>query len=441
MSDPPSRPSWQRPTERFRLLRGVCFFEDVPHLSVVNDIAAAWLHDAPVDLRYTDAGTVEEFLSDAQDIAVAHLQYNQATFADQRLWDEMRLAAGDSLVRDEYGELDEDTNAAEQFYAFAAILASHRSSVHEVAHAVRTFHTFNLEALIWLIQGNRLRGPTRTLLRMPLLEDETLYSLNLRLIRCISCSTTSQVFLAARVDTERNRLAIAKVFHPSVVAWRQAGCSGFEEENSFLETVKPLKVTPTVVRVDAAAGAIVFRYRKEVSARELYQNGHVPATQTLRLMSETLRTLAKVHQVGIVHAAVSPDHLLIRNSSSGNLRVLLCDWQAALRTDEQAAADSGAWQRCPLSASPHILRGGTPTQRCDIYALGLTFLELLSGASVFCNTPLTDLLNEHQRLVDTRLARFEFPTDLREVLLALLRGSFCSATEALEHPALKSFGG
>lgn len=73
-----------------------------------------------------------------------------------------------------------------------------------------------------------------------------------------------------------------------------------------------------------------------------------------------------------------------------------------------------------------------------MYALGLTFLELASGISVFSETPLSDLLQEHEKLVTTRLAGFDLPDTLRDPLLALLTEPFPSAGDALTHPVLHS---
>lgn len=138
---------------------------------------------------------------------------------------------------------------------------------------------------------------------------------------------------------------------------------------------------------------------------DLLDNHRIPANIATYILVECAKALKEAHEKGKLHLNIRPAHLLI--SSSGNIRVT------------KFSSDPG---KAPLlkSALPYIsperLSGASPSVSSDIFALGSSFFEMLTGDLAFkggtgqeikqkvLNYDPTPLLHEED-LVHTQLRR------------------------------------
>jgi len=100
----------------------------------------------------------------------------------------------------------------------------------------------------------------------------------------------------------------------------------------------------------------------------------LPITDVLRITANVLDALGYAHRQGIVHQDVKPGNILIESQSG---RPFLVDFGIA-RT-ELTEDESKYVHGTPLYMAPEQAGGGVTDGRADIYALGATMWEALSG--------------------------------------------------------------
>jgi serine/threonine protein kinase len=126
--------------------------------------------------------------------------------------------------------------------------------------------------------------------------------------------------------------------------------------------------------------------------------------------------------LGIVHCDVSPSNVFVSKLGEiklGDFGVALTP--AAARALGGRTPGGGAFGKVRYLA-PELLRGGTPTRRTDIFAMGAVLFELLTNEPAF---PGRDVNEVGQRILDGKLRapselRPEVPFELDAMVLACL---------------------
>jgi hypothetical protein len=132
---------------------------------------------------------------------------------------------------------------------------------------------------------------------------------------------------------------------------------------------------------------LVFEYREGVSLSSLAQanGGRLTADQALPAFSQLARILAFLHHQGenpILHLDIKPEHILLDDQG----QVCLIDFGAAIqdrsayrRADSATCPDREARRALtPDYAAPEQI-AGQPCPGSDIFALGISLLQLLTG--------------------------------------------------------------
>jgi tRNA A-37 threonylcarbamoyl transferase component Bud32 len=106
----------------------------------------------------------------------------------------------------------------------------------------------------------------------------------------------------------------------------------------------------------------------------LAAEGPLPVAEVLRIGVKICAALAAAHADGLLHRDVKPQNILISRYGEP----ALADFGTARLTD---AMDVSARTEAltPYHAAPEILQGLNPTPACDVYSLGSTLFQLLSG--------------------------------------------------------------
>jgi len=119
----------------------------------------------------------------------------------------------------------------------------------------------------------------------------------------------------------------------------------------------------------------------ESAQERLDREGRLSIEEATRIVLDTARALAAAHAVNIVHRDIKPANILI----DGNDTVRVADFGLAknVQTDPSLTAEGKKMLGTPYFMSPEQCDGKTVDGRTDIYALGVTYFYLLTGALPF----------------------------------------------------------
>jgi predicted Ser/Thr protein kinase len=101
--------------------------------------------------------------------------------------------------------------------------------------------------------------------------------------------------------------------------------------------------------------------------------------EALGLLDQATDGLAQAHKLGMVHRDIKPANILVAPDG----RVKLADFGIARALGEAGLTRQGTTMGTVQYMAPELLRHGTVTPAVDIWALGITAYELLTGVQPF----------------------------------------------------------
>jgi eukaryotic-like serine/threonine-protein kinase len=219
--------------------------------------------------------------------------------------------------------------------------------------------------------------------------------------------------MAASVSAERFRqeiLTVARLQHPHIVPILKAG-----ELDGIPYFVMPY--------VDGESLDITLRRRGTLGSRE-----------TLSILKDVARALAFAHERNVVHRDIKPGNILLASGSAtvtdfGVAKAL----SSARRSGEKGAGltNTGMSLGTILYMAPEQAAGDPEIDgRADIYALGVTAYEMLSGAAPFANLNPREMLTARLTLPPKPLSmvRKDVPAGLERLIAR------CLATDPADRP-------
>ncbi len=199
-------------------------------------------------------------------------------------------------------------------------------------------------------------------------------------------------------------LSHALVYHPQFA-------SQFDREAVIVAGLSH----PNIVRVfdfERAYGTrfiVMERLEGEMLA-DLIERRAPPRWSTVRrLLREVGAALHHAHQQGLIHRDVKPSNIFITREEQAKL----LDFGIAVH-QERSAASGDARVGSPCYVAPEQILGKPLDGRADIYALGITAFELITGQVPFDAHDVVALLRKHLHspMPDPRSIRPDVPEDL-----------------------------
>lgn len=174
-------------------------------------------------------------------------------------------------------------------------------------------------------------------------------------------------------------------------------------------------------------------------AEILAADGPLPGDEVLDIAIEALAGLGRAHEAGLLHRDVKPGNLL--RAPDGTIKVT--DFGIAIAVDGDRMTRTGFVIGTAAYLAPERRRGASATVRTDLWALGATLTELLTGeppgpAADATLVELGDALPTALRRLLRRLLAADpedRPTDALEALELLVGGHAAGyATTPAPHP-------
>lgn len=222
-------------------------------------------------------------------------------------------------------------------------------------------------------------------------------------VRLIAHGGMADVFLAH--DRRLARDVAVKAFRIGAADVRR-----FDAETRLLAGLShPNLVSVFDAGEDGGQPYVVLRYVEGPTLDTRLTEGRLSIDDARRVCADLASALAYVHGRRVVHRDVKPSNILF----AGDGRVLLGDFGIALLLDATRLTTEATTIGTAAYLAPEQITGDAVTEKADIYALGLVFLEAVSGTVAFAGS--------FQEVLTAKLARDpRLPPDLGEPWHGLL---------------------
>src|SRR3984957_5401369 len=152
------------------------------------------------------------------------------------------------------------------------------------------------------------------------------------------------------------------------------------------------------------------------------RSGRLEVTLALEIVTQTAAGLAAVHKRNLVHRDIKPSNIMVSVEEGSDVTAKIIDLGLAKPAPDGPAAAAistpGAFAGSPEFASPEQFAGIQVDIRSDLYSLGMTLWQMVTGQAPFQGSP-AEVMYQHQHasLPLDRLKRVSQPV---VVLLELL---------------------
>jgi serine/threonine protein kinase len=144
---------------------------------------------------------------------------------------------------------------------------------------------------------------------------------------------------------------------------------------------------------DGAPVAVMEFIDGESLEQLIRRRGAIPAHESIPIFKQALRGVAAAHRAGIIHRDLKAANLMITRDDI----VKVMDFGIAKRQGATGATKASTSIGSPLYMAPEQILGRPVDCRTDVYALGITLYQLLSGQPPFNPRGKTEysVLNAH----------------------------------------------
>ncbi len=150
----------------------------------------------------------------------------------------------------------------------------------------------------------------------------------------------------------------------------------------------------------------------------IVRRGRLKVPQALWIVRQLVEALRALHSAGWLHGDVKPDNVLV--SPRGH--VTLIDLGFARRIGERVTSFDDCLRFTATYAPPEITGSQPPDVRSDLYSVGVTLYETLTGHPPFYAPRVDELLRMHreERPQDVRMLASNVPSDVAKLVQQLL---------------------
>src|SRR5215475_12113941 len=129
------------------------------------------------------------------------------------------------------------------------------------------------------------------------------------------------------------------------------------------------------------------------------RSGRVEVKLALEIVAQVAAGLAAVHEQNLVHRDIKPSNIMVRLKDDGSITAKIIDLGLAKAVYEPSAQTAistpGAFAGTPEFASPEQFAGIGTDIRSDLYSLGITLWEMVTGKTPFRGTT-GEVMYQHQ---------------------------------------------
>jgi len=224
---------------------------------------------------------------------------------------------------------------------------------------------------------------------------------NYRILTRLGAGGMSEVYLA--LDETLGRHAALK-FLPQIFMQDETQLARFEREARAASALNHPNIL-TVYEIGSAHGRafIATEYVEGKTLRAVIAEQNLSHKEILRIAEQTGEALNAAHAAGLIHRDIKPENIMLR--PDGYVKLLDFGLAKPLYLEEDARpamafaspqqhTQHGLILGTPGYMSPEQSRGATLDGRSDLWSLGATLYEMLTGNALFEGTATGQILRD-----------------------------------------------
>nr|MBN1228787.1 protein kinase [Anaerolineae bacterium] len=197
-----------------------------------------------------------------------------------------------------------------------------------------------------------------------------------------------------------NRVVAVKVL-PGSFMHDDTFMSRFRQEAEVAAQLEHIRILPVYdYGEDNGTPYIVMRYIDGGTLRQLTKTGPLGPEDTVRIVDQVAEALDYAHARYIVHRDLKPSNIMLDSDKN----TYLADFGTAKLRDRSAQLTGSGVVGTPAYMAPEQSMPGQVTSLVDIYALGVTLFEMITGQVPYsADTPIVQILMHIQHPVPSLL--------------------------------------
>ncbi|MEK5231073.1 Stk1 family PASTA domain-containing Ser/Thr kinase [Lysinibacillus sp. FSL K6-0232] len=161
---------------------------------------------------------------------------------------------------------------------------------------------------------------------------------------------------------------------------------------------------------------IVMEYVQGKTLKQYIQEfAPISPARSVHIMKQLTSAIANAHENHIIHRDIKPQNILM--DAEGNVKIT--DFGIAMTLSATSFTQTNSVLGTVHYLSPEQARGGTATNKSDIYALGIVLYELLTGELPFSGESAVSIALKHLQTETPSVRAFDatIPQSLENVVL------------------------
>jgi serine/threonine protein kinase/tetratricopeptide (TPR) repeat protein len=159
----------------------------------------------------------------------------------------------------------------------------------------------------------------------------------------------------------------------------------FEQEVLLARRVNHPNLCPIydIFRCEQPAPAFLFLTMKLLGGESLEcrlkRHEEIPLEEAVQICGQLLEGIRAIHGVGIIHRDIKPNNVMLEPSASGTCVTIMDFGLARLSEAGATLSRTGLVAGTPGYLAPELIRGASPSEATDLYALGVVMHQVLTG--------------------------------------------------------------
>jgi len=200
---------------------------------------------------------------------------------------------------------------------------------------------------------------------------------------------------------------------------------------------------PNIARLHAAQRVgdqlvMVMELVEGSSLEKLIEQRALTLSDSVNYVSQVLDALAYAHGRGVVHRDVKPANIMV--TSAGVVKLM--DFGIAHIKADRRLTQTGTAVGSLYYMSPEQIQGAEPDPRSDLYALGITLYEMVTGRRPFQGDSDFSIMAAHMQQVPAAPIEIvpNVPTDLSDIIVMAIARDPAARFQSADafHAALRS---